>query len=76
MEKVFKFTDYSVTITKHTIVFSKVDETGWEDAVNLGIRSISRKCIVKPDFVYISALNEKNALKKYKHNYGNQQPLP
>jgi hypothetical protein len=37
----------------------------WDDAVNLGIKSLSRKCIVKPDFIYISALNEKNALKKY-----------
>ncbi len=36
----------------------------WDDAVNLGIRSLSRKCIVKPDYLYISALNEKNALKK------------
>jgi hypothetical protein len=37
----------------------------WEDAV-YGKISKKRKCIVKPDYVYISALNVKNALKKYK----------
>jgi|LakMenEpi03Aug12_release.lakeMendotaPanAssembly.Ray.scaffolds.fasta_scaffold1795499_1 hypothetical protein len=46
----------------------KQEAIKWEDAVNLGIRSLSRKCIVKPDYVYISALNEKNALKKFNTN--------
>lgn len=36
----------------------------WEDAVN-GIISKKRKVIVKPDHTYISALNEKNAIKKF-----------
>lgn len=39
----------------------------WEDAVN-GIISKKRKVIVKTGYIYISALNEKNALKKYKIN--------
>ena len=61
----FEWNSKEGTIEKAT--FEKMD-VSWLDAKNLN-KPKNRKIIVKPNCVYIPALNKKNVIKKIKRNY-------
>lgn len=50
-------------------VFDEAPAIKFEDAMK-GLKSASKKITKKPDCIYVSALNQQNALKILKRDYG------